>query len=133
MLLHRLYRILVAALTALAVGCPCLNAADAAKEATKDAAKDVKQVFTAEQAAALETLQRELARLDPMWEKIDDPQHKAWLKEKMDKLKERFRGLQKAAFDQTKYDELRFDVNIEYQRLAVWLREPLVPAKAKGK
>jgi hypothetical protein len=124
--MHRLARILVTSLLALALGSAALPAADTP-------AKDAKPAFTAEQASSLEALRRELARLDPMWEKIDDPRHKAWLKEKMDKLKERFQGLQKSAFDQTKFDELRFDVNIEYQRLAIWLRDPLVPAKPKGK
>lgn len=99
-----------------------LSAADAT-------AKDGKPAFTPEQTAALETLKSEMARLDPMLEKVDDPEHKAWVKAKMDKLKERFQQLQNSAFDQIKFDELRFDVNIEYQRLAIWLRPPLAPAK----
>lgn len=104
-----------------------LSAAESAAKETRDA----KPAFTVEQASAMEALQRELARLDPMLEKVDDPKHKAWVKEKMDKLKARFQALQKSAFDQTKFDELRFDVNIEYQRLALWLRDPLVPPKPK--
>ena len=125
----RLFRLLAATLLALAF-CPLrLSAADSA---AKDA-KDAQPAFTPEQVSALETLKSELARLDPMLEKVDDPKHKAWVNEKMEKLKARFQGLQKNAFDQTKVDELRFDVNIEYQRLAIWLRSPLAPPKAKAK
>lgn len=124
--MSRLPRILAASVFVFAVCSASLSAADAAT-------KDAKPVFTAEQASSLEALQRELARLDPMWEKVDDPKHKAWLKEKMDKLKERLQSLQKSAFDQTKFEELRFDVNIEYQRLGLWLRAPLVPAKPPAK
>ncbi|MEO7413172.1 MAG: hypothetical protein ABIZ81_07430 [Opitutaceae bacterium] len=94
---------------------------------------DAQPGFTTEQASALEALKGELARLDPLLEKVEEPDHKAWVKHKVGKLKERFRELEKIAFDQTKFDELRFDVNIEYQRLALWLRPPLAPAKAKAK
>lgn len=125
-MMPRIFRLLASTLLALALCCLRLSAAD-------PAAKDTKPVFTAEQTSALEVLTSEIARLDPMLEKVDDPQHKAWVKAKMDKLKARFQGLQKIAFDQTKVDELRFDVNIEYQRLAIWLRPPLAPPKAKAK
>ena len=101
--------------------------------AADSAGKDAKPAFTTEQVSALDALKGELARLDPMLEKVDDPKHKAWVNEKMDKLKARFQELQKIAFDQAKVDELRFDVNIEYQRLAIWLRPPVVPPKAKAK
>lgn len=122
--MRRVYRLPISALLTLALGF-CVASSSAA------AAKDAKPVFTAEQTSSLEALQRELARLDPMLEKVDDPKHKAWVNEKMDKLKARFQALQKAAYDQAKFDELRFDVNIEYQRLAIWLRDPVVPAKPK--
>lgn len=101
--------------------------------AAESASKDAKPALTAEQASALDALKGELARLDPMLEKVAEPEHKAWVTGKVDKLKERFRALQTTAFDQAKFDELRFDVNIEYQRLALWLRPPLVPPKAKAK
>ncbi len=103
-----------------------LSAADAATP-------DAKPAFTAEQVTALETLRRELARLDPMLEKVTEPDHKAWVKSKVEKLKARFQELEKTAFDQTKFDELRFDLNIEYQRLAVWLRPAAIPARSKAK
>jgi hypothetical protein len=103
-----------------------LSAADAATPGAKPA-------FTAEQVTALETLRRELARLDPMLEKVTEPDHKAWVKSKVEKLKARFQELEKTAFDQTKFDELRFDLNIEYQRLAVWLRPAAIPARSKAK
>jgi len=122
----RSLRFLASTLMALALCSTRLSAADSTT-------KDAKPNFTTEQASALEVLKSELARLDPMLEKVDDPKHKAWVNEKKDKLKARFQGLQKAAFDQAKFDELRFDVNIEYQRLAIWLRPPPVPAKAKSK
>jgi hypothetical protein len=107
----------------------CAAPLPAADAATPDA----KPAFTAEQVTALETLQRELARLDPMLEKVTEPDHKAWVKSKVEKLKARFHELEKTAFDQTKFDELRFDLNIEYQRLAVWLRPAAIPARSKAK
>jgi hypothetical protein len=119
-------RLLTSTLLLLALGSLRLSAADSTT-------KDAKPAFTTEQISALEVLKSELARLDPMLEKVDDPKHKAWVKEKVEKLQERFQGLQTTAFDQTKFDELRFDVNIEYQRLAIWLRPPLAPPKAKAK
>jgi hypothetical protein len=124
--MQRISRHLAATVLALAFCALRLSAADSVPQDTKPA-------FTAEQAAAMEVLKNELARLDPMLEKVDDPKHKAWVNAKMDKLKARFQGLQKGAFDQAKIDELRFDVNIEYQRLAIWLRPPLAPPKAKAK
>lgn len=101
--------------------------------AAEPASSEAKPVFTTEQASALETLRQEMARLDPMLEKVAEPEHKAWVTTKVEKLKDRFQQLQKTAFDQAKYDELRFDVNIEYQRLALWLRPLPVPPKAKAK
>ncbi len=121
-----LFRFLAATLVALALCSLRLAAADSA-------AKDMKPRFMPEQVSALEALKGELARLDPMLEKVAEPDHKAWVKAKVEKLKERFQELQKIAFDQAKFDELRFDVNIEYQRLALWLRPPLIPPKAKAK
>lgn len=124
--MRSLHRFLASTLLALALCSVQLPAADAA-------AKEAKPAFTTEQVSALDALKGELARLDPMLEKVAEPEHKAWVKGKVEKLKERFQALQKIAFDQAKFDELRFDVNIEYQRLALWLRPPLVPPKAKAK
>lgn len=124
--MRSIHRFLVSTLLALALCSLRLSAAESA-------GNDAKPSFTTEQASALDALKGELARLDPMLEKVAEPEHKAWVKGKVDKLKERFQALQKSAFDQAKFDELRFDVNIEYQRLALWLRPLPVPPKAKAK
>ena len=121
---RRLHKFLFSAVTAVALGFLPLQAAE-------PHATDTKPDLTTEQLSALDALKGELARLDPMLEKVGEPEHQAWVKAKVEKLKERFRDLPRNAFDQTKFDELRFDVNIEYQRLAMWLRPPLAPPKAK--
>jgi hypothetical protein len=91
--------------------------------------------YNEEQKTALKALDAELARFDAMLEKDDDVQHKATVKAFLDAFKDRRDAMNKAPFDQGKYDEIRFDINVEYQRLAMWLADPITPppaTKAEG-
>lgn len=105
-----------------------------AQQATPAAAAEV-PAYTDEQKAALKALDAELVRFDAMLEKDDDVQHKATVKAFIDAFKDRRDAMNKAPFDQGKYDEIRFDINVEYQRLAMWLAAPITPpvgVKAAG-
>jgi hypothetical protein len=76
--------------------------------------------FTEEQKFALKALDAELARFDATLAKVSDQQYRNQSKVYLDILKLRAMGIRKE-FDQTRYDELRFDLNAEYQRVALWL------------
>jgi len=101
----------------------------AAQEAAPAAA--AAPTYTDEQKASLKALDAELARFDAMLERDDDVQHKATVKAFLDAFKDRRDAMNKATFDQGKYDEIRFDINVEYQRLAMWLAAPITPPPAK--
>lgn len=85
--------------------------------------------YTDEQKALLKALDAELVRFDAMLAKDDDAAHAATVKEFLAGFKARRDAMNKVAFDQGKYDELRFDINVEYQRLAQWLLPTNAPAK----
>jgi len=88
----------------------------AASEAPAKAAE-----YTDDQKALLKALDSELTRFDAMLARDDDAAHAASVRELLSGFKTRRDAMNKVAFDQGKYDELRFDINIEYQRLAQWL------------
>jgi hypothetical protein len=109
----------------LAFAMPTIGAQQAAP-----AAVAAVPAYTDEQKTALKALDAELVRFDAMLEKDDDVQHKATVKAFIDAFKDRRDAMNKAAFDQGKYDEIRFDINVEYQRLAMWLAAPITPPVA---
>jgi hypothetical protein len=80
--------------------------------------------YTEEQKFALKALDAELARFDATLAKVDDQQYRNQSKVYLDILKLRAMGIRRN-FDQTKYDELRFDLNSEYQRVSLWLANPV--------
>jgi hypothetical protein len=136
--IHKFTSLVACAAAALALSTPVLAAEKAAakKEAAgKEAAATSAPEYTDEQKAALKALDNELARFDKMLEKDDDLQHKATVKAFLDAFKDRRDAMNKVPFDQGKYDEIRFDINVEYQRLAMWLADPItppVPPKGQG-
>ncbi|MSU65098.1 MAG: hypothetical protein EXS38_03110 [Opitutus sp.] len=89
--------------------------------------------FTDEQKVLLKALDAELARFDAMLDQDTDVQHKATVKAFLDGFKDRRDAMKKVNFDQGKYDEIRFDINVEYQRLAMWLAPSLTPPPAPKK
>jgi hypothetical protein len=47
-------------------------------------------------------------------------------------FKDRAAALHKGPFDQQKYDELRMDIDVQYQRLTMFLAPPRTPPRPKG-
>jgi hypothetical protein len=91
--------------------------------------------YTSEQKTALNVLDGAIARFETLLAKDDDAAHHAATKARLDEFKAR-RGEIRATYDQARYDELRVDLNLEYQRLASWLAPAKTPPpdeKAKGK
>ena len=88
--------------------------------------------YTPEQKAALDALDAELGRFDAKAGLITDGTYKAEIRIAIERFKKRRTALRQAAFDQGKYDELRFEINVEYQRVANWLRGPITPQRAKN-
>jgi hypothetical protein len=82
--------------------------------------------MTAPQKVSLDSLDRAFARFEALLARDDDAQHRAATQIKLDGLKQRRDALQ-GAFEQSKYDDLRTDVNLAYQRLAAWMAPPLSP------
>jgi len=87
---------------------------------------------SSEQATALAVLDNVIARFDGLLAKDDDARHQAATTTKLDEFKER-RDALRAEFDQTRYDELRIDLNLEFQRLASWMAPPRLAPPGKGK
>lgn len=87
--------------------------------------------YTDEQKALLKALDNEIGRFEALLAKDDDAKHAASVKESLEALKARRDTMNKLPFDSGKYDELRFDLNVEYQRMAMWLAPPVAPPPAK--
>ncbi len=90
---------------------------------------------TAEQKAALDVLDGAIARFETLLAQDDDAAHHVATKARLDEFKVRREDI-RATYDQARYDELRVDLNLEYQRLASWLAPAKTPPpdeKAKGK
>jgi len=81
---------------------------------------------TGEQKTALDVLDGIIDRFDKLLAKDDDPAHHTATKARLDEFKARRDDLH-SAYDQAKYDELRVDLNLEYQRLASWMAPPKTP------
>jgi hypothetical protein len=116
----RLAALFVALLGAAPVATPVFAAAAEAPAKAPE--------YTDEQKALLKALDAELVRFEAMLAKDDDAAHAASVKELLAGFKARRDTMNKVAFDQGKYDELRFDINVEYQRLAQWLLPTNAPA-----
>jgi hypothetical protein len=82
--------------------------------------------WTPQQKASFDALDRALARFDALLARDDDPRHQAATRTILDGLQKR-RDALRAGFDQAKYDDLRTEVNLQYQRLAAWMAPPAVP------
>jgi hypothetical protein len=97
----------------------------ARSQAAETPAASARPSYTDEQKRLLAALDAELVRFDAMLAKDTDAAHAASVKTLVDGFKARRDAMNQAAFDQGKYDELRFDINVEYQRLALWLAPPI--------
>lgn len=85
--------------------------------------------WTPQQQAAVDTLDRALARCEALLAQDDDVAHRAATRAMLDDLEKR-RAALRAAFDQAKCDDLRTEVILEYHRLAAWMAPPAVPPPA---
>lgn len=81
--------------------------------------------LTEEQQAHLREIEKEFARFDMVLNSVTDIQVRGGTKQNVDFLRKRLFDL-RANFDQTRYDELRYDMNAEYQRLARWIQDPVI-------
>jgi len=84
---------------------------------------DAGPTHTEEQLAALKFLDDDIARLDVLLERISEAPLKATTKGFIDVFKETRNGLRRT-YDQTKFDELKFEVVAEFQRIHLWLAAP---------
>ncbi len=84
--------------------------------------------LTEEQRARFREIDRELARFDTVLNSVTDIQVRGGSKQVLDFLKKRVFAL-RANYDQTRYDELRYDLNAEYQRLARWISDPVIDGR----
>ncbi len=85
--------------------------------------------LTEEQQKHFREIDRELARFDTVLNSVTDIQVRGGTKQVVDFLRKRVFEL-KANYDQTRYDELRYDLNAEYQRLARWIAAPVTNGPA---
>ena len=107
--------LVVAALAALAPPSPGAESAPAPA------------AWTPQQKASLAALDRALTRFEALLARDDDARHQAATRLVLGQFKQRRDGLA-AAFDQAKYDDLRAELNLAYQRLAAWMTPPRIPA-----
>jgi hypothetical protein len=82
-----------------------------------------------EQIAELKVLDVEIARFDSLENTMPDVQQKGVTKAFLDGFKDRQVALHKA-FDHEAYLDLRWEIDVEYQRLVVWLGAPTVTVPA---
>jgi hypothetical protein len=94
-----------------------------------DNAPAASSALTPQQTASLAALDRAFARFETLLERDDDAGHQAATRAALATLKKRRDALH-GAFDQSKYDDLRTDLNLAYHRLAAWLTPPLTPPPA---
>ena len=97
-----------------------------AAETKPDAPAPKPAALTTEQKTALEAADKVIARFDALLAKDDDVPHRTASQKLLDDYKQRAAALHQE-FDQSRYDELRIDLNLEYQRLSRWMATPINP------
>jgi hypothetical protein len=127
------HSLLVAALLALLPVARVIAADEpaAATETAKPAAPAAPPEFTDEQKQQLKNVDADIQRFEALVAKVDDAKYAAEVKEQIDGFKKRRDTMHTVAFDSGKYDELRFELNSEYQRVAMWLAPLRTPPRAK--
>ena len=98
------------------------------------APKAAKLEPSAEQTADLKALDLEIARFDAVLATVADAQQRASEKAFLDGFKDRRVAL-RAKFNHDAFVELRWEIDVEYQRMVAWLRPaetPPAPAKKSG-
>jgi hypothetical protein len=101
-----------------------LAAAAGALPARGDAPGPDPSALTAPQRTSLAALDRTIARCEALLARDDDRRHQAATRPVLDGLEKRRAALAEA-FDPSKYDDLRSELNLAYQRLAAWMAPPV--------
>ncbi len=91
------------------------------------AAEPAKAAPSAEQKTEMKALDQEIARFDALAATVKDRGEKASAKAFLDGFKDRRQAL-RAAFNHDAYVELRWEIDVEYQRLVAWFAPPVTPA-----
>jgi hypothetical protein len=82
---------------------------------------------TAAQQASLDALDRTLGRLAGLIDQDDDARHQATARGTLGELRQR-RGALRAAFENSKCEDLKAEAVLDLQREAAWVRSPAAPA-----
>lgn len=82
--------------------------------------------LTTEQTVALQALDHDIARLDQNVSRVTDPAFRATTEGFIAGFKQTREALRRT-FDQTRYDEVKFEAVDEYQRLRLWLSTTAAP------
>lgn len=114
--------LVVVSVLATAASQPLLRAQEAPETA------DASGAFSETELAALKPIDAAIARFDALLATVKDVHEKAAVKNFLDALKDRRHQL-RPGFDSSISDNLRLDVEIEYQRLVAWLA-PIKPTRA---
>jgi hypothetical protein len=85
--------------------------------------------YTEEQKTALKALDDEITRFDALIATVPDVQQRTAVKAFMDGFKDRRVAIRRA-YDHETYNELRWEINVEYQRLVAWLAAPTITIRA---
>jgi hypothetical protein len=90
--------------------------------------------LTEAQATQFKELDADFDRLQKFLSSLPDSQPRNETQRVLDFMKKRAGEMRSATtFDQTRFDEIRFETNFEYQQLQLWLLEPRVkPLPADG-
>jgi hypothetical protein len=108
------------ALTSLILLALGLPAAAVHAQYTTEAPAKPPENLTPEQQAHFREIAAEFARFDETLAGVSDVHFKGITLLILDQLKQRVHTL-RSNWDQTRYDEIRFELNAEYQRLTRWL------------
>jgi hypothetical protein len=90
------------------------------------AAAPAKAAPSSEQKTKLKVIDQEIARFDALTATIMDRGEKASVHAFLDGFKDRREAL-RTAFNHDTYLELRWEIDVEYQRLVAWLAPPSIP------
>ncbi|MSU65108.1 MAG: DUF1080 domain-containing protein [Opitutus sp.] len=91
--------------------------------AAKGATPPPVEALTETQLAQFKVLDREFDRLESFLAAQPDNQPKLETKRVLEVMKKRAAGL-RTSFDQTRFDEIRYEVNFEHQQMLLWLLPP---------
>jgi hypothetical protein len=83
-------------------------------------------------SAEFKVLDIDIARLDDLIARYDEPVSRVNNHQYRNLFKARVEAL-KGSFDQARYDELRYDINLQCQRIASWLAPLKTPPRNHGK